>query len=130
MALQDPLDRSRGEVLAVDTQPVVVTSGEVEEAGFVAVGQVPRPVPALAQAGRLGLVVVPVALEAGAACLGDQFADGLLCVQQPAALVEAGRRALLAVGRVEDDRALGARPSAPGGVSGVRWTVAPPSVEP
>ena len=107
MALQDPLDRRRGEVLAVHPQPVVVAPGEIEEPVLVPVGQVAGPVPALAQAGPLRLLVAPVALEAGAAALRDELADGLLRIEETTPVVEAGRRALLAGGGVEDDGSLG-----------------------
>ena len=45
----DRLDRRGGEVLAVDAQPLVRPAGEVEPAVGVAVGEVARPVPAVAE---------------------------------------------------------------------------------
>src|SRR5580704_12257693 len=103
MPLEDPLNGGRREVLAVDPEPVVVASGEIEEAGLVAIGQITRPVPALAQPGPLGVVVAPVALESRTAALRHQLADRLLRVEQAAAVVEACRRAFRAGLGIEHD---------------------------
>ena len=94
VALQDPLDRCGGEVLAVDPEPVAGPAGEVEDAVLVPVPEVAGPVPAVAGALGLGLGVVVVALEPVAEVAADQLADRLAGVQQPAVLVEARPRAL------------------------------------
>src|SRR5674476_1417715 len=89
-------------VLSLLLQPVVVTAGEIEEVVAVPIGEVTGPVPPIPQPGRVGLVVVPVALEAGTPGLGDHFADGLFGIEQPTVSVEVGPRALLAGLGVED----------------------------
>src|SRR6266511_3604490 len=103
MAGQDPLDGGGGEVLAVDPQPLEVAPGEVEVARVVAVAEVAGPVQPFAYPGRVGLVVLVVALEAGRALLVDDLADGLVRIDQPALVVEAGPGALLARLGFEDD---------------------------
>ncbi len=119
MALEDALDGRRGEVLAVDPQPVVVASSEVEEIVLVAVGEVAGPVPAVANARPLGVGVVPVPLEPRGPGLTDQLTDGLLGVEQPSTLVEEGPGALLAGLAVHDHRAReGTAQRAAGGVGG------------
>ena len=84
VAGDDRLDRRGGEVLAVDAQPLVRPAGEVEPAVGVAVGEVARPVPAVAEA-RLGrLLVLVVALEPARRLGLDDLADRLVEVRRPA----------------------------------------------
>ena len=56
-------------------------------------------------AGISGLLVLPVAFEIVCCCGVDQFADGLIGVEQKTILIEYGSRALLAGIRVHDQRA-------------------------
>src|SRR3984893_1580430 len=107
MAADDPLDRRGGEVLPVDAQPLVVPTGEVEPARLVSVREVAGPVVAVTYPRRVGLVVVPVALEAHGPQLVDQLADGLVGVQQVALRVELRDRALLAGVGAQHDGARG-----------------------
>jgi len=102
VAGEDAAHGGGGEVLPVDAQPVVGTTGEVEEAPIVAVGEVTGPVPAVAQAGLFGVVVVPVALEAGPPGLGDELSDGVVGVGEPAVGIEAGDGTLVTGGGVDD----------------------------
>ena len=96
MARDDRLDRAGGEVLRIDAQPVSRPAGEVEEPVGVDVAEVPRPVPAAAQALLLGVVAPVVALEAAATAAVDHLADGGPCVEEAPLVVELRRRALLA----------------------------------
>ena len=130
VALEDALDGSGGEVLPVHPEPVDVTTPEVEEVVLVPVGQIAGPVPAVAEPGRLGLGVAPVPLESRRAGLADHLPDGLFGVEEPTVLVEDRPRALLPGVGVEDHGSRQGPAQGPRGVSGVRCTVAPPSVEP
>src|SRR5205085_6383228 len=91
------------EVLAVHAQPVAGTAREPEVAVLVAVAEVARPVPAVADTLGIGLGVVVVALEAAGAGLVHDLADGFLGVEQPSVVVEPRPMALLVAGRVEDE---------------------------
>src|SRR5260370_8169997 len=63
IARDDALDRSGGEVLAVDAQPLVVAAGEVEPAVRVAGAEIARPIPTLAAALCVGFFVLVLPLE-------------------------------------------------------------------
>src|SRR4029079_13362734 len=96
-----------GEVCAVDPEPLEVAPAEVRPAIFVAVPEVAAPVPTVADASRVRVVVLVVALEPRSAVLVDDLADARLGVEEPAIVVELGPRALLHRLGVEDDDALG-----------------------
>jgi hypothetical protein len=116
MAGDDPLDRCRGEVLAVDTDPVGVAPREVEDTVVVAVPEVPRPEPSVAGPLRVGGVVVVVALEARDPVAPDDLADRLVRVAQMTLVVETGPRAFCnETGSMTTTSASGSgRPKAPG----------------
>ena len=105
MPLEDALDGCGGEVLPVDPQPVEVPAAEVEEVVLVAVGEIPGPVPPVADPGLFCLGVAPVPLESGPSGLADHLSDGRFGVEQAAVLVERRPRALLAGVGVEDQGA-------------------------
>ena len=108
MAGENALDGSGREVLAVDPQPVVIATGEEEVALLVAIGEVSGPVDPVVDARLVGLVVLPVALEAGGAEAVDELADGLVGVEQAAVGVETRRRAFLGRLGVEHGHAVAA----------------------
>ncbi len=88
VARQDSLDRSGREVLRVDPQPVAYAAGEPEHAVGVAVRQIAGPEPTVAQPVRVGLGIVPVALERSRGIAPHEFPGGTFGVGEPAVLVE------------------------------------------
>ena len=96
MTGDDRLDGRGGEVLAVDAQPFVRPAREVEPAVGVAVREVARPVPAVAEAGLRRLLVPVVTLEAGRGRGLDDLADRLVEVGRSPVGTERHGRALVA----------------------------------
>lgn len=58
MPTQDTLDRQRGDVLAVDPDPVTTAAGEVQETRLVPIPEVTGPIPAVADPLGVGIVVL------------------------------------------------------------------------
>src|SRR5581483_4355977 len=101
MALEDLLDRTREEVLALDPDPLDVAAGEVDVAAIVAIAEVAGVEHPTARAGRGRSVVLVIALEHARARGVHDLADRLLRVHEATGGVEACRRAFVAA-RVED----------------------------
>src|SRR4029079_7734334 len=85
-------DGAGREVLAVDPDPLGGASGEVEVALLVEVTQCATPVPAVARAPGVGLVVVVVALERPRSGSVHDLAHALLRVDELAVSIETGSR--------------------------------------
>ena len=79
----DRLDRRSCEVLAVHPQPFVAAAGEVEPAVAISVGEVARPVPAVAEPGLGGFFILVVALEPAGGLGLDDLPDRLEQVGRP-----------------------------------------------
>ena len=82
------LDRTRGEVLTVDADPIGLPAREVEVPVGVDVAEVAGPVPAVAGGLLGGRRVVVVALERTDAGRVDDLADGRLGIDQATVVVE------------------------------------------
>ena len=101
MAGDHRVDRTGGEVLAVDPQPVGGAAREVDPAVGIDVTEVAAPVPAAARRRSHGLFVLVVALERADTGGVDDLAHAHICVDEPAVGVELGDGHRLAV-RVDD----------------------------
>ena len=87
-ALQDPLDRSGREVLAVHPHPVGGSPGQIDPAVGVAVGQIARPVHSVSHPLGGGVGIVVVTGEPAHTVGVDQFADGFVEIGERAVLIE------------------------------------------
>src|SRR5207237_9118494 len=123
-----------GEVLAVDAQPVRGAPREVEPPVLVPVGQVARPVPAVAQPGPVRLLVVVVALKdpAPARLTISPMAWSPLTRRPCSSKRARGHSSPVegATTATSTPGPAGGRPRASGGVPGRRKMVTTPSLEP
>ena len=130
MAADDRLDRCGGEVLTVDAQPLVRPAGEVQPAVGVSVGEVAGPVPAVAEAGLRGFLVLVVALEpvVGAVSTISPTASSRF-VGRPSGPNLTGGHSSPVSGSITFSVG-SALPSAPAGIDASRRMMMMPSVEP
>ena len=128
---EDPLHRRCREVLAVDAEPVGVATGEVEESFLVPVGQIAAPVDPIPQlcGARLRRFSSSPRSSPLPACWPALRSPARGSAAGASSSNFAGAHSAPVPGsRTSTPSA--ARPSAPGGMSGVRVTLITPSVEP